>query len=526
MIFRVSDISIPWLKEYLANSSINGLRYLSGGQYHWTERVFWFIAVTVSCYYTVIFTLASFHAYKMHAVSFTTETDYLHWNTKFPAFSVCEITGVNDVKFGALASKRWTAAVSTSSGKRVDHAQGQQVAGNGMDSCDSGAVKFTGKINYNQIDYWENIAFYQGSIIEHKKCSGDVNCSTNYEEIIWEFRYRCNKLLYDCHWNGKPFDCCQNFLPLQTEVGPCFSINSENTRKKNGLLKTVSNYTTGPGSLYFKVRAAVKVYMHSEGNVPTNSHSLDEMFKVFYPQYLEVLFTVKEVVNDPMLYEVEPSGRDCLFRNEVPTGVYPYYSFTTCLVQCHKQHHLKFCNCTHHMMPNSADEVCGIEGLACLNGYNERLGILKAAWETKKLGIVCDCRTSCDDQEYNVVWKHATTKRGGSTNYESFVSEISLKMHSLPVERFKRNVVRTKLDLVVSIGGTAGFFLGASLLSVVEFVMYFFVRSIYHCVNINDSNANKNHRMKVISHVTEFAKPFSNNFKQQIRYPSPWDFQK
>jgi hypothetical protein len=52
-----------------------------------------------------------------------------------------------------------------------------------------------------------------------------------------------------------------------------------------------------------------------------------------------------------------------------------------------------------------------------------------------------------------------------------------MALTSLPTERYKRNVIRGKLDLVVSIGGSTGLFLGASLLSFVEIIYFFTVRA-------------------------------------------------
>lgn len=53
---------------------------------------------------------------------------------------------------------------------------------------------------------------------------------------------------------------------------------------------------------------------------------------------------------------------------------------------------------------------------------------------------------------------------------------VTIGLANLPTERYKRNVIRGKLDLVVSMGGTAGLFVGASLLSFVEIFYYFIVR--------------------------------------------------
>lgn len=76
------------------------------------------------------------------------------------------------------------------------------------------------------------------------------------------------------------------------------------------------------------------------------------------------------------------------------------------------------------------------------------------------------------------------------------VSKVEIALVELPTERYKRNVVRGKLDLVgkiyltfqqklflviiflilVSIGGTTGLFVGASLLSFVEIFYYITIR--------------------------------------------------
>lgn len=45
-----------------------------------------------------------------------------------------------------------------------------------------------------------------------------------------QVRSTCGGLLIKCRWNGQPFDCCKNFLPLQTETGLCYTINSLHNR--------------------------------------------------------------------------------------------------------------------------------------------------------------------------------------------------------------------------------------------------------------------------------------------------------
>lgn len=56
------------------------------------------------------------------------------------------------------------------------------------------------------------------------------------------------------------------------------------------------------------------------------------------------------------------------------------------------------------------------------------------------------------------------------------LSTISVDVPNVPTLRYIRNVAKTQLDLVVSIGGVAGLFFGASILSLVEFFYIWFYR--------------------------------------------------
>ncbi|XP_025408504.1 sodium channel protein Nach-like [Sipha flava] len=73
-------------------------------------------------------------------------------------------------------------------------------------------------------------------------------------------------------------------------------------------------------------------------------------------------------------------------------------------------------------------------------------------------------------------------------------SKVVIALDRLPNERLKRNVVRSRMDLIVSVGGTLGLFLGVSLLSIVEIFYYFIVwtKNIPH--DINAANKKNIHR--------------------------------
>lgn len=55
-------------------------------------------------------------------------------------------------------------------------------------------------------------------------------------------------------------------------------------------------------------------------------------------------------------------------------------------------------------------------------------------------------------------------------------SGVVIEILNVPNVRYFRNVAKTKLDFVVSIGGLVGLFFGASLLSLVEFMYIWLIR--------------------------------------------------
>nr|XP_023025579.1 pickpocket protein 11-like [Leptinotarsa decemlineata] len=149
--------------------------------------------------------------------------------------------------------------------------------------------------------------------------------------------------------------------------------------------------------------------------------------------------------------------------------VHRYYSYSACCVQCRKEAQLQKCGCTHHLMPNTTSEQqCEYEGLQCLDEKYHQIAVLKASWSSRN-GLVCGCLPSCTEIELSVI-------RDDKTGTVHEYATVELSLEKLPTEMFKRKVVRGKLDLVVSMGGAISLFLGASILSFVEVIYYFFIR--------------------------------------------------
>nr|XP_015837686.1 PREDICTED: sodium channel protein Nach-like isoform X2 [Tribolium castaneum] len=410
------------LKYYGKNTTLHGLKYVADEKRRPVIRLTWIAIFILSFYGMILVFKASYKSYTENAISFVTETAYLNWNTSFPAVTLCEITS-------------------------------SEVAWNG-DKEEAEAVQ----------QFIADLIFFTGSCYScHTPCS--ICEELDFGDIVEKFRKKCSQLLSKCKWNETPFDCCEKFLPLETEYGICYSFNSLHTKKPSQHASDFyffSNRKTGPGALFIQTIEDVRLYFHAREDVPFINSDPDQRKDVMLGETYNISINIIEIENDENVKLLPVEKRKCRFPEEKPGDliVHDYYSYSTCVVQCHADAHIDLCNCTHHLMPVlNKEKYCDIEGLKCLTDNFETVNRLHAKGFDKP-GLVCDCLPSCIEPEYKVV---ADTKGVKSSHGEIFIN-----LQSLPTSRFKRIVVRTTMDLVVSIGGTAGLFIGASILSIVE----------------------------------------------------------
>lgn len=85
-------------------------------------------------------------------------------------------------------------------------------------------------------------------------------------------------------------------------------------------------------------------------------------------------------------------------------------------------------------------------GLECLNRNYEDLSVIIAKWSRNRgrKGLVCDCLPSCT--EVDIITVHDS--KDNIYRQQTSVSKIEVGLIELPTERYKRNLVRGRLDLV------------------------------------------------------------------------------
>ncbi|KAK4878401.1 hypothetical protein RN001_010907 [Aquatica leii] len=415
------------IREYLLNTSFHGVRYLAERDRHWTERVFWLTCCVLSWFASGLLMKASWYDFQNNAISFVVETNFLDWNTSFPAVAVCETENQDNI------------ATTTDAlfGDPHDYNIDEMI---------------------NELVFFRGLSYYLLQLCgpntdPHPQC-----ITSNFSQFQSYVRTPCSKLFKKCMWNQVEFDCCTYFSKLDTELGTCYPH-----------YKMISNVRIGPGTFYVELYGFNNVYPMSQYDVPTLITSQADVIQISPNIHFRRFISFKEIVNQPEVRDVSLAQRNCRFAEESYLDVYKYYSYSACNVQCRKEAQISMCNCTHHYMPNtSVSQQCNLLGIECLNKHYNDLAVLKAHW-TNRPGLVCSCIPSCTDIEMTVI-------RDEKFGIYEDLGIVEIALERLPSERFKRNVVRGKLDLVVSMGGSVGLFVGASILSFVEIIYFFTLR--------------------------------------------------
>ncbi|XP_063363829.1 sodium channel protein Nach-like [Cydia amplana] len=433
------------VKDYCENCTFAGVHFIADDTKHWFERWFWLALVILSWYGSAILIIAAWDAFRDSPISFGLETTYTKWNTELPSVAVCEAS--NDDKLFSVCDAIWP----------PDHL---------LDLED--ALK--------DITYFRGISYSLTEVCAIEK--PDPGCLlSNYSYYASLIRSACPELIVNCSYNDEPFDCCEYFQPIETDVGTCFIINSIQTKKPKPF-PMVSNMRNKRSSIKFELLLPSTMYTLGNDEVPSITTLQSSTMKIQLGHKYSRQVAVRDIENDPLIVETTSEQRACRFHSENEDGLYPHYSYSACTVLCRKRAQMDICKCNDHfMLATPESDRCNISGLACIHAHANYLTTLKPHWANRP-GLSCDCLPSCDETEITIIKDVDMSHRSKKDKKKA---TIEMVLAYLPTERYKRNVVRSRLDLVVSVGGTTGLFVGASIISFVELIWYFTIR---FCINI------------------------------------------
>ncbi|XP_069704784.1 sodium channel protein Nach-like [Periplaneta americana] len=204
---------------------------------------------------------------------------------------------------------------------------------------------------------------------------------------------------------------------------------------------------------------AAGVYVHSPYDVP--DFTVDPTLQYRTPTEILETFKIHRVMKSVGLHSLGISQRKCVFSYENKLSVSPWYSQSMCLLQCRRDLAVKLCGCSPHVY-NVQDEtpICSVQDFSCLHAN-------KALLKQNNVSE-CSCPYDCGFAKIIRLQSKHLSQRTESYGYY-------LRPELLQEMMFEHNVILSKLDMFASWGGTVSFFLGGSVLSLMEF-LYLLVR--------------------------------------------------
>ncbi|XP_017007674.3 pickpocket protein 19-like [Drosophila takahashii] len=458
---KKSNGLIVLIKDYCSNCSLAGLAYMANSRLHFSERIFWLICVIVStlgCYNLI---RAYQQSFPTRAVSIVYESlpPFSKW--RFPSVSVCEVAHKGKL-FHTMED--------------YVESLGLDVAGGYPFEVESGIACILFPVLYNENNLKGKCA------VTNVSCSGPcAECpATGYRRILNWYGANCTDLFVECKLSGQKFDCCRYFRPLLTPFGRCYMLNSLLNNEPGSKYWLPHDLDPADRKAVINVvtQMEIQVFVMNAEDIPHTAFAPPGLLAITAGLGKYMQFNQVVMENDPDVREVDSKIRSCLFPDENPkTSLYKAYSFSVCITECIREMQMKLCNCTAIMYNPNADKRypdCDLKGYHCL----EKMRAIKPdsrvlLSNNKKNNESCGCLPSCNDGDISAIYEPTTIVRTGNKYFNA-----TLDMPFLPTDRYRRQAIRTRLDVVVSMGGMLGLFLGASILSAIEFIYYFTMRPL------------------------------------------------
>lgn len=360
-----------------------------------------------------------------------------------------------------------------------------------------------------------------------------VLVNESFPDLLWKGRHTAEDTIYTCRFKGQ--ECSwRDFMPILTPSGVCYTFNSGKLApivKTNGTgirfaLSLIVGIQQHEYNAALNQDAGIKISVHPQNEPPQS----DELGIAISPgKNAFIGLKQRNVLH-------KNNKRKCKDASETTSfnflqDVFPY-SVSACQSDCLRSNIAEKCQCLgsgtqaatsfateSQRFPNLKN--CTIEDLCCqvMEVYHHD---------------TCDCPVACSKTQYttaisysafpanyaaNDLAKSVNTQLNTTINARIFQENflgINIYFETLSLEEQVTDNAYDIVALLSDIGGQLGLFLGASVISVFEFVIWLFDEVKDRCCGVNErkiidkvksSTAKCVHKRKwrkLKNHITDF----------------------
>ncbi|CAB0001959.1 unnamed protein product [Nesidiocoris tenuis] len=427
---------------FMNTSSIHGFSQITTRKRHPIESILWIVAVAAAIWGTVTVNLSTWNRFQETPTVVSIERNYHDWNTSFPAIAICP------------TAKYWN--------KSFD--------------------EVLAKHPYVR-DKEAFVEFFKG-LVEGSYLTWNQTLKTPFYEVhpkdFWKIVYDISyKFTYNVSNSNMEYYNVLTMKMFMTDYGICYSYNSQAAvyNEREYWEKNKWEYYTNlplfngnplDGDIFAQVmnmNTGYTMFLMDPYELPDVA---TKYIRATNNSYKTLDVTALSIASSDSIRDLTYNQRKCRFAEEAAgLETTPSYSYYSCRQECRMRLSKKLCGCVPYFYrPLDKYPVCNFDGIKCLMKHGERLHFLRGTNDK------CDCLPLCSETTYVVSvdntmdWNLGTNLKWGLVKY--------------PKLRYKRDILFGLSDLIVAIGGTAGLFLGCSLLSFAEIFYFFTVRFAFY----------------------------------------------
>ncbi|XP_068144170.1 sodium channel protein Nach [Drosophila tropicalis] len=397
---------------------------------HVLERIIWLIVLISSISAALMLSRFQFTRYLTSPTVISVDRDYRGWNGSLPAVTLCYYDHIDSFKANEYIQEVWN--VSIIDEDYFYFMDFLYAVVNATASNYAELTKFAEDERFDQIDLYEMIQ----------------RVDRPFEQVISSFDTN-----FEVH-----------VQMVMTERGSCYAINAPMSTVLSGKSVVYEEMPQPLSCQYGKQQCYIRMDLyestgvldvHSPYEVSATEANIVALHK---SDEITASFKVLETVASKNLRDLSVEQRKCVFNNEETSNL-KIYSKSLCLARCRAVMALEMCNCVPFFYPFVPGPSCNPAGFECLLDFK---------WPIWALHI-CKCPSTCTEIEYTM----QTVKKSswGIKNNEegSEMATSSFRWDLIPPKvRFRHDVVFSFEDLVVSFGGALAFFVGVSVMGLVQ----------------------------------------------------------
>uniref|UniRef100_A0A158R418 Amiloride-sensitive sodium channel n=1 Tax=Syphacia muris TaxID=451379 RepID=A0A158R418_9BILA len=267
-----------------------------------------------------------------------------------------------------------------------------------------------------------------------------------------KYGYNCNDLFYSCELGGVVYDCCNDLFvkKLIMRRGICYTtragVNQSESDDMGRLvlsLKALPSITTTRSNY---IQDQIIVYV-------TDNHEKINDFPRFYlypNEWNRMRFTARflELLEQAGVCTDSIFGKDseCIIRRWLKTNIVDPYNCT-----------LSYLNITGISISNPCDPF------VLASNYYSAIQLVWSSSSTRET-----CTPGCKRWEYQITMQQSKTLH----SFEGYLFNLEVSFNDLQYEHVKEVYTISIPGLISQIGGQFGFFLGLSIITFLQMILY------------------------------------------------------